>query len=416
MARILFVHMGKGLGGSPKSLRYAIDACNKAGHDCYVACLESQVIADYFAVAGAKTIFVDELPYYVNSTTQSIPLNTSEYRKMRGFAKTYESFWKKFLNDNGPFDLVFLNSMVLCELIKPSKEHGCKVIQVVRETAQAGPSLDVMKELFNQSDTVLFISEYDKQLFDIKHTPCFVVPNVVERSLYEISKSEKNKLRTQHNIAKDQRVLLFTGGTSPIKGGEFLIDCISRLKTDKKVVLFFAGYSCDKSLRSFVIKIIGFLSRHIQFIDVITHFSTHDRYASQRIMRKINHFDHSKNISIRPIGFQKSIQNYYKMADICIVPYRDPHQARPIFEAGASKIPCLASDHACFIHEIIDDYNGFLAPYGNAEMWAEKMRLLLEDQEQCSKMGENNYKMTVERHDKKTNLAQLLGIITQVSI
>lgn len=395
---ILFVHNGKGLGGAPKALRYIIEACKKAGHACYVACLNCNLTVPYFKEVGAEVILVDSLPRYTNSTTVSYDVNGRPFREEREFAARYASYWREILRGHGPFSLVFLNSMVLCDLIKPSKAANCKVIQTVRETAQLGPSLAVMKELFSEADAVLFISEYDRDLFSIQSTKCVVIPDAVEPALYACSPDEKAVLRKAHALEAEDIVLLFTGGEGYIKGGELLLDSLEKVKCPQPIAVFYAGSVSSQSIKHRLKAFLAF-------------FSQSPRFAPERITRKLSRLVRNGQLSIRVIGYCQNIQDYYKMSDICMVPYRVPHQALPIFEAGMAMLPCLVSDYPCYQYEVEDDHNGYLLPVHNPDAWARKIESLAGDGEKRRQMGQHNYQMAMARHDIHKNSADLLNLV-----
>ena len=127
-----------------------------------------------------KLSLLNHYPNFTNSTTESYHIDSASYQKQRDFAATYAYYWSNVITKHGPFSLVFLNSMVLCDLIEPTKEQGCKVIQAVRETAQVGAAFDVMKKMFSNADAVMFISEYDQDLFGNDFARSIVIQDAVD--------------------------------------------------------------------------------------------------------------------------------------------------------------------------------------------------------------------------------------------
>lgn len=398
---ILFVHNGKGLGGAPKALRYIIEVCKTAGHECYVACLNCNQTVPYFKEAGAEVILVNTLPRYTNSTTVSYPVNSKQFQRERIFAESYAQYWRGILNDHGPFSIVFLNSMVLCDLIKPSKAAGCKVIQTIRETAQSGTTLTFMKEIIGEADAVLFISEYDRDLFSITSANTVVIPDAVDPTLYACDPDEKAVLRESQGLKPEDVVLLFTGGTGYIKGGELFLDSLDKVNSAHPVTVLFAGGSGAEGFKLRVKKILGL-------------FSHSPRFARERIERKLSRLVRNARHDIRQIGYCSNIQDYYKMADICMVPYRVPHQAMPIFEAGMAKLPCIVSDFPCYQYEVKNSYNGYLLPVDNPDMWAKTIENLASDPDKRQQMGNVNYQMALARHDIQKNSANFLNLINKI--
>lgn len=398
---ILFVHNGKSLGGAPKALRYIIEACRKDSYTCYVACLDCNQTIPYFKEAGAEIIVVDSLPRYTNSTTVSYGPDSRQFQKERKFAAQYAFYWRDILSKYGPFSLVFLNSMVLCELIKPSKSSGCKVIQTVRETVQTGPSLEIMKTIFGEADAVLFISEYDQNLFSFNSTKNVLITDAVEPALYSCGPNEKAALRKAHGLEAEDVVLLFTGGVGYIKGGELLLDSLERVNCPNSVTLFYAGYTSTRGIKSYGKAFLGY-------------FSNSPRFFPERTARKLSRIARNGHLNIRSIGYCPNIQDYYKMSDICMIPYKVPHQAMPIIEAGVAKLPCLVSDFSCYQYEVEDGYNGYLLPTDNPDAWAKKIECLVNDKQKRLQMGLHNYQTAMKRHNINKNTENLLNLINEV--
>ena len=402
--KILFVHNGIGLGGAPKALRYIIEACVREGYACWVACLECSQTVPYFKDAGADIIILDSLPRYTNSTTTSYDVNSLEFKKEREYAEHYMAYWLKLLSERDHFDIVFINSMSLCDLIMPSKLAGCKVIQVIRETARYGESLVIMKEIISEADAIIFISEYDQQLFSISSNRTILIPDAVDPSLYSCESVERILLREKNGISDDDVVLLFTGGDSFIKGGEFLLTSLMTLTGKQPLTLLYAGYrNCNnkKGIKSFG-KII------------ISYFFKSQRFNQEKIERLLSKLKKNKSINVKVLGYCQDISEYFKISDICLVPYIVPHQALPIIEAGMSKIPCLVSDHSCFKDEIENGINGYLLAVNDPNAWSKAVKDLANNKNKREELGVNNYQKAILRHDFNKNAIKLLSLFDEV--
>ena len=402
--KILFVHNGTGLGGAPKALKYIVDACVKYGYSCWVACLKCSDIVSYFKDVGAKIIILDSLPRYTNSTTKSYDVNSSKFKMEREYAKSYSSYWTKILYDNGGFDMVFINSMFLCDLIIPSKLAGCKVIQVIRETGKAGGSLNVMKTIISLADSVLFISEYDKELFSLKSKNVALIHDAVNPQLYLSDHIEKAVLKKKYGVNEEDFILIYTGGDSYIKGPELLLKALLLYSYERPITLLYAGYSgcnTNRSLKLYVKKLLSY-------------FSKSPRYTQERIVRCFLKLKKLRFITLKIIGYNNEIHELFKISDICIVPYKVPHQAMPIIEAGMSKIPCLVSDHPCYKDEIRNGINGYLLSINNPEVWTKSIINLINDKQMRIELGSNNYKNAIQNHDINKNKILMLDHISDI--
>ena len=401
---ILFVHNGRGLGGAPKSLRYAIEACVKAGYTCSVACLECPDTNPYFRAAGAEVIVLDSLPYYTYSGPSIHKPGSKRFQEEREFAAQYAAFWRDLMGKHGPFSLVFINSMVLCDLIKPSQEAGSRVIQMVRETAQPGLFFEIMRGTIAKADAVLFISEYDRDLFSLNSTKVMVLPNSENPELFSCTPGERIALRKQCGLHDDDTVLIFTGGDGFIKGGDLMLEGLLRVNHNSRIVLLYAGYSGQapgRGMKPWVKRLLGRIVRS-------------PRFQQERTARLLSKIERMKSVRVKHLGFCRDIAQYYKMADVCMVPYREPHQARPIFEAGMAKIPCLVTDFPCFRDEVTDGDNGYLLPVSDPDAWARAIEKFIIDPDKRRQMGASNYQQAMTRHDVRRNAEKLLVLINGV--
>ncbi len=391
MARIMFVHRGVGLGGAPRSLRNIVEAVRPLGHECVIACMQCESVVRFLRESGAEVVTVRELPRYTNSTTNRFRVGSREFRAQQAYARGYADYWKRTLQKHGEFDLVFLNSMVLCDLIAPSTETGAKVIQAVRETAAPGESLVVMREKMHQADAAMFISSYDRDLFDLE-IRSEVIPNFSYPENLSCTEQQRASLRGQLGYSPDEVLFLFTGGLSAIKGSLFLLDLLSEISLSPAVRFLVAGYTPSRSTRQMVKGILDLLGLR--------------RDRTESMKRALRRARRNPHVQIDMLGFVRNIDDYYKISDVCLVPYNVPHQARPIFEAGFARMPCLVSDFSCFRDAIEDGENGLLLPL-EPEPWARAIQRMVEETGFRLRLGEGNYRHAMKYHNAHVNVPMI---------
>lgn len=406
MASVLFVHNGTAVSGSMKSLVYTIEICKSIGYSCSVACLKSDQTNPAFRRAGAEVILLDSLPPYSISPSFTKRISQSRFRRERESSKSYYAYWKTILRRYGPFDIVFINSVVLSDLICPSKRSGCIVIQVVRETVQKGPHFRLLGALLEEADGVLFISNYDRELFSLDETDTTVrvIPNPEDPLLFSCRPGERSALRNELEIRKDDIVIIYTGGDMYNKGGDILLGSMLKLDPYHSYVTIYAGRQnrIDSITLAHRLKsTLGSILRSQYFY--------HDRIAT--LTRRINRKDYLRVIRI---GLTTKISKYYNIADICVVPYRVPHQARPIFEAGMARLPCIVSDFACFTEELEHGLNGYLISHTDRYAWADAIQELAQDRKMRLHMGRQNYIRALKRHDISRISVELGDFIEKV--
>lgn len=93
---------------------------------------------------------------------------------------------------------------------------------------------------------------------------------------------------------------------------------------------------------------------------------------------------------------QASLPFYYSAADAVVMPSRYESFGLAALEAMACGTPVVASDVGGLSYLIRDGETGFLVPEGNAEMFADKISLLLHDPKLRVAMGKNGIEEALE--------------------
>jgi glycosyltransferase involved in cell wall biosynthesis len=82
-----------------------------------------------------------------------------------------------------------------------------------------------------------------------------------------------------------------------------------------------------------------------------------------------------------------------------VLPSRLEGFGRVIIEAFAMNKPVLVSNIKAITEVVDDKIDGFLIPPDDAEMWAERLKFLLSNKEECKRMGANGRKKVRDRFD-----------------
>lgn len=85
--------------------------------------------------------------------------------------------------------------------------------------------------------------------------------------------------------------------------------------------------------------------------------------------------------------------------DAVVFPCHNPHQARPIYEAGIAKKPIIISDFPNY-SEFVDDTNAWLFPADDSQKLADCIENVF-SQDIYTKI-QNNYRRTFEVNNLKT--------------
>lgn len=91
------------------------------------------------------------------------------------------------------------------------------------------------------------------------------------------------------------------------------------------------------------------------------------------------------------------LEEFYKAADIFVLPTRHDEWALVVNEALAKGLPIITTNRCGAGLEIIKNYkNGFLVNVDDVEDLANKINLVLNDEDLCKQMNENNLKLAKE--------------------
>ena len=88
---------------------------------------------------------------------------------------------------------------------------------------------------------------------------------------------------------------------------------------------------------------------------------------------------------------QENMHSFYQACDCLVFPATRPHQARPIFEAGLSRIPVIVTDFKN-IRENINEESGYLFDNKNHKQLAIIMNKLAKKPLSAKNKIETNYK------------------------
>ncbi|MPQ44481.1 glycosyltransferase family 4 protein [Clostridium tarantellae] len=287
----------------------------------------------------------------------------------------YKKYWRREIN-NLDADIVLVNSMILCWLGRLIKKEKKKSICFVRETVPNKPIKIIFKNINkcfkNYFDKIYFISRYDKESFFNIEEKSVVIKNNVKDEFFQVL--DKIECCKKLNIKNNKFNILFVGGISKLKGTHVILEAIKYLPKDINLIV--AGYN--------------FYKKQINIKN------SYEKYIYELLM------DENIKDKVKFIGVQKDMIPAYYACDILVFPSIEPHQARPAFEAGACGKAVILSDFIQIRDEVENYKNGLLFKANNSKDLAEKIKLLYEDRELCSKLGVANKALTIENHSRKS--------------
>ncbi len=290
-------------------------------------------------------------------------------------------------------NLIILNSMTLSYIGYYLSVFKINIICFHRETFVKGlfgfrTSL-IKYFLSNYFSVIVFISKYDFQKVYPKKAKKIIIYDKVHLERYN-QKYERNN---------DEFLILFTGGMQRIKGGLVILKALTLLPNNFK--LLYLQY--DNKLLDFS-KMPKFysLKEYIKYI-----FSIGYNY-------KIFKFIQSNNLSSRIYFFdsQNDVSKFFNQCDLVVFPSTSPHQARPLYEAGAAHKPILITKSKNIEEFFTNGFNGYWFKNKDHKTLAERILSLSKDSNLREKLGRTNFMLTLKNHDFKnleSEIAEILG-------
>lgn len=329
--KITLIHHCGTIGGSGRSLLQTVNMLSDQ-YSITVLCPAPSQMFHFLEENGVNVV-----PY-------SFPLGSVSYYSggPRVIGRTFfkELFYivknkkqRLQLLKNCDADIFMLNSVTEAFLAKEIKTHtGSACVCFVRETLPRGNRgffFRVLKrQLQKYCDGVFFISDFDRYTYNLKSLNAVTVRNTVPNRYFEEygdSKAEALALLGVDRAPEPEDFyVLYLGGNSRMKGVAVICEAMKCLP--QNVRLLYAG----------------------------SHSKARDAYTAE-IEDRVEH-----------LGILEDVVPAYRACDLVVFPAAEPHQGRPIFEAGAFGKPAVATDFKELREDITDGVNGAVFPAGDA--------------------------------------------------
>lgn len=285
-------------------------------------------------------------------------------------------------------DIVMINSMTLVWLGPMLKKENVETICFHRET--------YINEIFNfrtnyikknikkYFDKIVFISQYDCDETGVVNGKKMIITDKVKLEDYHFSVREN----VFHN---DRFKILYMGGFSKLKGAHVILKAIKLLrKYEKNINLILLGYNRNKVNEKKL------------------------RYKLSYEGRMLNYIKRNKlENSITYVDYTTEPEKYLLESDLVVFPSVFPHQARPLYEAGAAQKPIIITNFKETSEFAIDKFNCLTFKRGNAADLTKQILSIMNDQLLVDQLVKNNYTLTNEQHnfnDLSNQLKELLKI------
>lgn len=302
-------------------------------------------------------------------------------------------------------DIVLLNSMTLCWMGKLIRELGVKVICFNRETFASGllgmRTHFIRKCLKVNFDAIAFISRSDIDATGNINGHTLLITDKVNISDYLRIKNNDYPNDIESTL-ENKFIITYLGGLSKLKGAHIIIKAFAFLDSDA-YRLRILQFNRSKALKT--LSECGSIREKMKYITGFDY--------EARVLRLIDKYNLWNKIDFIPSVID--VEKYIVQSNVIVFPSTEPHQARPIFEAGAAKVPIIITEFPQTSEFAINRLNSLTFRNGNFRELASKIRELEGNEELKKTLIINNFKFTYEHHnieDLKEELDDMLSKIT----
>jgi D-inositol-3-phosphate glycosyltransferase len=219
--------------------------------------------------------------------------------------------------------------------------------------------IDAERAVAMAADRIVVASTHEKHLLTALYGAdadrIAVVPCGVDLDLF--APMEKEAARGKLGLKPGERVILFVGRIEPLKGIDILISAAAQLHEDENFVVLIVGGD-ERAAKQ-----IEELTAHARRLDIDHHISW---------VGSVPHAD---------------LPLYYNAADVCVVPSYYESFGLVAVEAMACGTPVVASRVGGLTSTIMDGETGYLIPWRCPEPFAERLELLLDNDELRASFG-----------------------------
>lgn len=209
------------------------------------------------------------------------------------------------------------------------------------------------------ADAIVVASEHERHLLTAlcgaRDERIHVVPCGVDLDLF--TPTDKRQARRALGLRDGERIILFVGRIEPLKGIDILISAAAQLHEDENFKVLIVGGDARaeaevEQLRDLAAR-LG-IDHHVSFVGAVEH---------------------------------DQLPLYYNAADVCVVPSYYESFGLVAVESMACGTPVVASRVGGLTSTISDGQTGYLIPWRCPEPFAERLELLLDNDELRASFG-----------------------------
>lgn len=279
--------------------------------------------------------------------------------------------------------------------LKKASKYKPDIIHV-----HAAAELIILTKLFIRNIPIIFTNHgYPRNFSFINYRISAFINNIFSKKIITVSDDEKTHME-KAGFNKKKCLLIYNGIEKPKNYSiDNLPKKVRKISQSKTIIATVARLEKEKGI-SYLLQSLSKLKKKDVHLIIIGSGSYEEYLKNEAKILSI------KNITFT--GFISNIHDYLEIVDIFVLPSLQESFGLVCIEAMAHKIPVIAFSVGGIPEVIIDNTTGFLIPYLNIEMLADKIETLIKNKSLAKKLGEAGFKrykklFTLETMIQKTD-------------
>ena len=223
----------------------------------------------------------------------------------------------------------------------------------------------IERKLAAKSDGIIAISDIQKHELSEIHKICpaskiQVIPLGFDLEKFHLNKVENRKIiRERFDIKKDEIAIAIVGRLAPVKNHSLFLEIAEKIlnKTTKKIKFFIVG----------------------------------DGEERENIELKVNAINQQFENAIQMTSWIKNIGEFNAGMDVLCLTSDNEGTPVSLIEAQAGDLPIVTTDVGGVRDIVLDGETGWIIPRNNITLFVEKLLLLIEDENERSRLSKNGW-------------------------
>ena len=312
----------------------------------------------------------------------------------------------RVLDEEKP-DVIIVNSMTLFWIGQLAYRRGIRAICLHREVYPKGlfglRTKLIKYGLDHWFSDIAFISRHEQIETAATHARTCIIYDKVD--LDKFHGIDRNAVREKLLLPENAYLVLYIGGVVKLKGAHTIIDAMNFMDNYNIKLVFL---QCPeppkmKTLKDYILP--KAMIKLLLGLDYTAKVGS--CYARS----------HNKQCFIFKPG-TAAVQEYFVACDVIVFPSFAPHHARPIYEAGAARIPVIISDFPHTAEFVTDGVTGFTFKPKDAKALKERIMYVYDNKgtDKLRRVLENNYSNTVTGHSTATLKEEIISLLDEPDV